>query len=390
LEEAQRTPFTLQAILSKSRHQFTFGADYLTCPWSYIEDFNAGGTGGTFSFSHLETSLPGTYTNQTGAGVASWYIGSVHSASVTSIIQAHWVVQQAALYAQDKWRVNNKLTLNYGLRWEVTPPARESNNQISTFDPSKPNPGAGNILGALSLYGRGPGRNGLTQIGDYYHKGFAPKVGLAYTITPKTVFRSSFGISYYPYWDKWIWVIGAFTPSDGFSVTRTAQSLNNGITPAFSWDQGFPLTFPSKLPTTDPTINNGQGIGYFDPRENRPPLVENIGAEIERELPGHIVARVGYVGTLAHRLYAGYNLDQLPLNYLSLGSLLLQPANSPAAVAAGIPVPYAGYNGTVARALTPYPQYTSVSDIEPQNANSSYTTTPSRSTSSDTLATSPS
>src|SRR5207244_3194914 len=113
-------------------------------------------------------------------------------------------------------------------------------------------------------------------------------------------------------------------------------------------------------------------ITYLDTHFNRPPLVENIGAEIERQLPGHILLRAGYVGTLAHRLYATYNLDTLPLKYLSLGSLLTQNINSTQARAAGIPIPYPGFNGTVARALTPYPQYTSVTDLEAQIANQSY------------------
>src|SRR5207237_9961475 len=58
--------------------------------------------------------------------------------------------------------------------------------------------------------------------------------------------------------------------------------------------------------------------------------------------------------------------------YLSLGSLLTQNINSTQARAAGIPIPYPGFNGTVARALTPYPQYTSVTDLEAQIANQSY------------------
>lgn len=78
------------------------------------------------------------------------------------------------------------------------------------------------------------------------------------------------------------------------------------------------------------------------------------------------------MGTLAHRLYATYNLNALPLKYLSLGSLLTQSINSTEARAAGIPIPYPGFNGTVARALTPYPQYTSVTNLEAQIANQSY------------------
>src|SRR5439155_25053735 len=106
--------------------------------------------------------------------------------------------------------------------------------------------------------------------------------------------------------------------------------------------------------------------------DNRPPMVENFGAEIERELPSHIAFRIGYVGTMTHRFYGAYNMDALPLKYLGLGSLLTNSINSPEAVAAGIKVPYPGFTGTVAQALTPYPQYTSVANLAAQTGNATY------------------
>src|SRR5439155_10134447 len=140
--------------------------------------------------------------------------------------------------------------------------------------------------------------------------------------------------------------MGHGRPFDGFNQTQSFPSLNNGVTPGFYWDSGFAGAFPN-FPILNPSLDNGFGITYLDTHFNRPPLVENIGAEIERQLPGHILLRAGYVGTLAHRLYATYNLDTLPLKYLSLGSLLTQNINSTQARAAGIPIPYPGFNGTV-------------------------------------------
>jgi hypothetical protein len=264
---------------------------------------------------------------------------------------------------QDKWLLTRKLTLNVGLRWELTFPGNESHNRLSSFDPNLSNSKAGGKLGALSI--------GLHQVGDYYYKAFAPKIGFAYALNPKTVFRANFDISYFPYWSKWVWSNGISVPTDGFNQVKTLASLNNGLSGYFNWQTGFPYTFPS-FPIQDPTLDNGGPISYVDPKFTRPPLVENIGAEIERQLPWHIVGRVAYVGTMAHRLYASYDLNQIPLSDLSLGSLLNQSVTSTQAVAAGITVPYPGFTGTVAQALRPYPQYTAVTNMEAQIANSSY------------------
>src|SRR5262249_38580036 len=149
-----------------------------------------------------------------------------------------------ALFLEDSWRVTHKLTINYGLRWELTTPAHELYDRISTFDPSKPNPGAGNRLGALAVYGRGPGRNGLSNVSPYYFKALAPRLGLAYSMNRKTVFRASYGLAYLPYIHKWIsqW---PNTPQDGFSAARSVTSLDNGVTPAFYWNNPFPGVFPA-------------------------------------------------------------------------------------------------------------------------------------------------
>jgi hypothetical protein len=368
---SQRTPFILDLAWTKGKHQFEFGANYITAPFVYAQYPT---TSGSFSFSHLETALPNV--GGTGWGYASFVLGAANTGSVTSPVDGRWATSEGALYAQDKFRVNQKLTLNYGLRWELTRPPHELQNKISSFDPSIPNPGAGNRLGAVSVYGTGPGRNGLTEIGDYYFKAFAPKLGIAYAWNPKTVLRASAGISYYAYWQKWLSSTGPYTPADGFNQTLSIVSTDNGVTPAFYWDQGFPGKFP-QFPVLNPSLDNNSGISYIDRRDNRPPMVENFGAEVERQLAGHVALRVGYVGTFAHRLYGSYNLDSLPLQYLSLGSLLTQNINTANSTLASqglatIPLPYPGYNDTVARALTPYPQYTSVTNLSAQLANTSY------------------
>src|SRR5581483_8951470 len=82
-------------------------------------------------------------------------------------------------------------------------------------------------------------------------------------------------------------------------------------------------------------------------------------------------ARASYIGNLTHGMSVnGLNINQMPLQYLSLGSLLLQSATSVAAQAAGIALPYPGFKGSVAQALRPYPQFGNVTqDLRPTGFN---------------------
>src|SRR6266481_1950159 len=100
----------------------------------------------------------------------------------------------------------------------------------------------------------------------------------SYSINPKTVFRASYGISYFPYYQKYAGAAGVNVPLDGFTVTRTAASLDNGVTPGFNWNNGFPLTFP-QFPILDPSLDNRNNIGFIDRKDNGPPQVQNIAEE---------------------------------------------------------------------------------------------------------------
>ena len=362
----QKNAVTAELDWMRSNHDLKFGSEYIG---EYDAYFGSDGGQGNISFNSLETGMPGFPLS--GGAYASYLLGEVDSASVESPVTSRSATGGIAFFAQDNWRVTHKLTLNYGLRWDIFIPLHLRHNQISTFDPTEPNPAAGGIPGALAFYGNGTGENGETDVASYYFKAFGPKVGFAYAFNPKTVFRASYGISYLPYYQKFAGDVKAKVPQDGWSATRTVQSLDNGVTPAFDWQSGLPITFPS-FPTINPSLDNGGGIGYIERDDNRPEMVGNIGAEVARELPWKINLRVGYVATISHRLESDYNMDALPLSDFSLGSLLTQSVTSPAAVAAGIKVPYAGFTGSVAQALLPYPQYLSVTNTAAQWGNSTY------------------
>src|SRR5205085_5107951 len=102
--------------------------------------------------------------------------------------------KQFGVYAQDSWKITRRLTFDYGLRYDYSTFLQEQYGRAPFFSPSTVNPKAG-LLGGTVFDGHGTGRCDCYVAGNYPFA-VAPRLGLAYQITPKTVFRAGFGIVY--------------------------------------------------------------------------------------------------------------------------------------------------------------------------------------------------
>ena len=331
-------------------------------------------TSGSYSFSNLTTGFPGRAGS--GWGYASYLLGEVNSGSLSTPINAQHSAWGWAFYVQDQWRVTRKLTINYGLRWNMSRAPhqdRSRSGQYGAFDPRITNPAAGGRLGALSFWGEGVGRNGhLDSMAPNYFM-LDPRFGLTYAPSEKTVFRAYYGIINKPYFSSHN--EGTTMPNYGSSATVTPATLDAGLTPAFNWGSGFPLT--PTVPNLDPSFLNGSNALQVDYNNNTVDRVQALGFTVERRLRGDFTIRGEYIAKLTHgitRNGVGFRppLNNLDLKYLSLGNLLLANINSTQARAAGIPIPYSGFNGSVAQALRPYPQYLSVDQVNNTGGFSEY------------------
>ena len=138
--------------------------------------------------------------------------------------------------------MNNRFTLDYGLRWDYYSPSSEKYDRFSFFDPVGANPGAGGRPGRLAFAGDsyGAASYGARYPEEDWYGGFAPRLGAVYSLNEKTVLRTGWGIFYtqafYPGW-------GGGISQDGFSNTPGFSSTLGGIQPAFFLDQGFPQNF---------------------------------------------------------------------------------------------------------------------------------------------------
>ena len=337
--------------LSKGAHDMKVGLDWRN---AQLSNANNAGFSGEYDFQRFQTAAaPGDST--TGDGFASFLLGQVDTNSFTITAKApRFVSNYYAGFVQDNFKVRHNLVLNLGLRYDVETPRHESHGNVSNFSPTTPNPGAGGIPGAIVFAGAGPGRiGGLGSFAKTWKKDFAPRLGFAYApdfASGRMSVRGGFGIYYGPldYAD-----FGNGTTL-GFAASPNFHNPDNFSTAyAGGLDGGVP-SFP-KPPNLDPTQANGQGGGgfggleYIAPSYGRPSMTLNWSLEVQQQLATDLILTVGYVGQSSSHLRSSLaQINDLNPKFFNLGNGLNQNATT---------LPYAGFSGTVAQSLRPFPQY---------------------------------
>lgn len=363
-----RLPISDDLTWVKSRHTWKFGFIFQedhydgygwhTAAGTY--NFNRGATAGFLANGNLDT------TGASGNAFASFLLGEVQSSEITTnrYVSDRWRYYSG--YAQDDWRVSDKLTVNYGLRYEYTPPTWEGHfpDGYSNFDPNLPNPAAGGHLGASVFAGDGPGRTGTKSLYDGWGWGFSPRLGAAYSINDQTVVRAAaarvFGsVKNTGGSSHWQGFIG------GYNVTAPAFPASS----AFNWDAGWPA-WPAP-PFLVPETLNGSNIPYWQAYDSgRLPEYYTWTLNVQRQLPGRFVVEAGYNAQLGRHLPSNLlSLNQVDpaifqgfvQQYGAAGAINLMNSRMDSALArqANIPYPYATFPGSqsVRQALRPYPQY---------------------------------
>jgi hypothetical protein len=333
--------------------------------WLEINETYPQNTSGTFNFQRSETGLLGI---NSGNSIASFLLEQVDNASANFMtIDSHYPRSRPLIFhVGDTWKVTQKLSVNYGLRWDFFPPSVHKYDTTSFFDPNGPNPGADNRPGRLAFAGTqwGAASFGSRAPEKNWYGGYGPRVGLAYSITPKTVVRTGYGIFYsanfYPGWT-------GGTSWDGFNTTAAFSSSQGGLQPAFMLSQGFPQNF-THPPQINPSADNGLGSILYRPFDaDRLPYSQQWNLTTQHQFTNNFHIDAAYVGNKGTRLLS----QELPLNalnpkLLSSGQSLFDEFQPGQTSLDGVPVPYPGWVNqltgcapTVAQALLPYPQYCS-------------------------------
>ncbi|MDQ2840432.1 MAG: TonB-dependent receptor, partial [Acidobacteriota bacterium] len=323
-------------------------------------------TGGAYGFGQQNTGTPGDPNS--GLSYATFFLGNLSGPSAEDTELGRAIGLRAryyGMYAQDDWKVNRKLTLNLGFRYEIPQPTVEAHNRLSWLNETLPNPGAGNLPGAYEYAGYGPGLCNCTGPEKTYYHSFGPRIGLAYQVDEKTVVRAGYGI----YYDAL--KISGFADADsfGFFGGYTAPYGGNPYATIFQISKinGYQGTYP---PFTNPAGYNGQSPNVVQTDTAYPGKTMNWTVDIQRQLANNLMLDVAYVGAHGDHLQAAtQDPNQLNPKYLSYGNCLLvnitqQATNSACAGQAPVSAPFPGFTGTVAQALRPFPQYTGGSQLD--------------------------
>jgi Carboxypeptidase regulatory-like domain/TonB-dependent Receptor Plug Domain/TonB dependent receptor len=339
-----QTPIVDQQFLeglswSVGRHALKFGAEYRKGANDEIRDR---GSAGNFTISPLITDLPGS-SSTTGNSLASFLLGEVNAASIQVSDKIPSRASYLALYAQDDWRVSDRLTLNAGLRWEVEFPRWVVGNKMNSFDPTAINPISG-TPGVVTFAGVNgtPVRAFATDWNN-----FGPRFGFAYRIPGKheTVIRGGTGAFFGPTVSNTIGDVASlgFSTSASYSVaqaeTQSTLELRNGFPAAVRQ----PLTPGFGAVPVGQKVNTS--VSFFNPRQVAPISYQyNFG--VQRELARELLLEVGYIGNVSHHLTANdLSLNQVPPQLMTSGA---------------------------AQLVRPFPQFNNVTWINPSIGNSTY------------------
>jgi hypothetical protein len=361
--EGDRVQTTVQiansTTLVRGRNTIKFGIDHRI---TRLNLFSQTYPSGEFSFSSTLTALPSSPAG-TGNSFASFLLGQVGSGQQTNAPAFAFNSWSEGSYVQDDLKLTPRLTLNIGLRYDVSGPPTERHNFYSNFDPYTTNSVTG-TPGALLYSGVNRPRNFV----DWHRHNIQPRFGFAYSLNRKTVVRGGFALVYNSVESADIH--GNAPDSLGFSSTTTFSASGNAN--AFQFSQG-----PSALVTPlgaagGPNAYRGQSVNYQDFRAPVP-YDEQYNLTVQREIGHGWTATASYAGNHGVHLIGGnFNANQLNPAYFAQYGTALQTL---------VPNPYYGQIATGSlsgktitqqQALLPFPDYITVQTIGRHGADSSY------------------
>jgi len=325
--------------------------------------------GGAFYYWRNETGDPRNFGN-TGDAWASFLLGVPHQgeayfkATVPSGRYSDW-----GIFIDETWKATTNLTITAGLRWEIISPHADRAGRISYVDIGKPNAEAGGRNGVL-VFGGDKG------VGNRYWpvnwKNFAPRLGFAYRVANNMSIRGGAGLFFANYNNY-----NMGLPQSGFSFLPSFVTGDNGITPAFNWDNGFPQNFAHPPNFSPYQLNGFAGTVVLPDWKMQQKL--HWSFTLERQFGDDFALSASYVGSKGSHIMDQQLMNQLLPSTQNIPAALLRAnITSDSAKAAGFTEPFPGFaslwgaRATVAQALRPFPQYGDLTVYGSFYGNSNY------------------
>ncbi len=347
-----QNPFTINPKLNyswlKNRHSLKFGWEFLSIN-TQIDDFNPVYGGETFNQGF---SQYGGGTSDTGAAQAAYLTDFLTGARDSYQLNNYRIVNYHQLmdyfYIQDDWKLLPNLTVNMGLRYELVTPQWVDGNHLANFDPST---------------------NQLIQAkdGSLYNKAlvhtpkldFAPRIGIAYQVNPKTVIRSAFGISFdqfnreggenlLAYNGPYI-INSAVNQVAPYAFTGTTQPLCTGDAYSNCFRtvaQGYPSNFVDAS-----NFSTLLAQSRYIPKDIPTGYVQAWHLDVQREFTKNTVLTVSYIGEHAVHIWVLADYNQAVANAAG-GTLSVQarrPISNFTTIEESIPAGFLSYNALQAK-----------------------------------------
>jgi hypothetical protein len=229
-------------------------------------------------------------------------------------------------YGQDSWKVNKKLTLEYGIRWTFQGPWYEAAGLGSTFDPAAYSPAdSGSVYdGVRTASCKNPGQSTVPLCGTipktilpYGHPLTQPRIGFAWdtTGTGKTVLRG--GVGQYTQRDPTNSGFGAILgPPNLFEATVEQSSTYLNL-----------ARIEASNPGSQGAFTYEQSSAVYDPRDDHSPSIYQYNLTLSQEFPGRLAFELAYVGSQSRHLLLEQNIDNIPYGGLwTPGTHLVDPS----------------------------------------------------------------
>jgi len=272
--------FTLQ----KGRHLLKFGGEFLRYQQNSFYPGNDGELG-AFNYTGAYTANPYA-TNSTLYPLADFLLDRVQDVQIGAVTgltgQRQW---RDGIFAQDDFKLNAKLTINMGVRWEFDQPIYEVNNKMANVN-----------MQTLQIEHAGVDGNSRALY-DPDYKQFQPRVGFAYQVMPRFVVRGGYGISSYLEGTGANLRLTQNPPfHSDFEQTGVNPSTAGSYSPGvfYAASNGFPTT---QVPTT---------TFYIWPKNLKPAQTQEFSLTTEFQIAHASTIQVGYVGILGHHLTDPY------------------------------------------------------------------------------------
>ena len=272
--------------MTRGSHTLKFGGLYIR---HRLNGYSAYPTRGNYTFNGQFTSQIGSPSSS--AALADFALGA-GSAITRSIFDGVFGLRfsDAAGFVDDSWRVTNRLTLNVGVRYELETPPYEVNNRWVNL----------NLNTGLAVLPNDPGQN--RSLRNLDTNNLAPRVGFAYSLTPKTVLRSGFGVTYVEGYN-----VGNQMYKNLPYFFSQIYAFDAAGTPGLTLSQGIPI--PTAPPVTDRAALASTNMQVYDFDTKMEKMLQwSLG--VQRQISDAVSFEVSYIGSRGIDLLSPVAINQ--------------------------------------------------------------------------------